>query len=129
MPKEVPTVPGLGKAASQARATHRLGVPRAGPLWEQVVPTSSQSLWGGAGPPREGLAWLVVRALCLVSSSGHTHYSMPCPQPLPSPPIPAGSTPTTSHPVSYPESLIASGGPANAGTPGRVRTLSFVLCI
>lgn len=54
MPKEVPTVPGTGKVASQARATHRLGVPRAGPLWEQVVPTSSQSLWGVAGGPQKG---------------------------------------------------------------------------
>lgn len=55
MPKKVPTAPGAGKVASQARATHRWGVPRAGSLWEQVVPASSQSLWGGAGALKGGL--------------------------------------------------------------------------
>lgn len=33
-------------------------------------------MWQG-GLKREGLAWLVVRALCLASCSTYTHYFMP----------------------------------------------------
>lgn len=41
-----------GGDALPTRATHRPGEQRAGPLWEQAGPASSQRGWGGPGSPQ-----------------------------------------------------------------------------